>query len=48
MTDQQKKYIFIVLLTVLGIWIGILYVNHRNSKNVEPKVMEYLDTTDAK
>ena len=48
MTDQQKKYIFIVLLTVLGIWIGILYVNPRNSKNVEPKVMEYLDTTDAK
>ena len=48
MTDQQKKYIFFVLFSVLGIWIGILYVNHRNSKNVEPKVMEYLDTTDAK
>ena len=48
MTDQQKKYILFVLFTVLGIWIGSLYVNHRNSKDAEPKVMEYQDTTDAK
>lgn len=48
MTEQLKKYIFIEIFILLGCLAGVLFLRYQSTKNEEPKVMEYQDTTNAK